>query len=213
MAGLTKTKKEEALPFPNLTKDPTKLPIWRSYSGQNPYLVTSSNSTSQSGGTWTTYWGYYGGDTVNSNTLDSYVTVLNLTNLSNPIIIGVMLGRYSNSGSTDHRFRITVDGKQYIIDANTFEGRLCLGSLYNPTQSTTNGATGRFYAQGATGVNNVHYPRYFYDTAEQPIYTFQDGMPTLYAESSFKFEDYVSSVLTFNDYNAAYVQYQTLGVV
>jgi hypothetical protein len=38
-------------------------------------------------------------------------------------------------------------------------------------------------------------------------------MPTLYAESSFKFEDYVSRVLTYNDYNAAYVQYQTLGVV
>ena len=212
MAGLTKTKKEEALPFPNLTKDPTKLPIWRSYSGSNPYLCTTAGAATQSGSSWTSYWPFYGGDTVNSNTLNSYVTVLNLTNLSNPIIIGIMLGRYSNSGSTDHRFRITVDGKQYIIDANAFEGRLCLGSLYNPTQSTANGATGRFYPNGATGAN-AHYARYHYDTAEQPIHTFQDGMPMLYAESSFKFEDYVSSVLTLNDYNAAYVQYQTLGIV
>ena len=211
MAGLTKTKSDD-LPFPNLTKDPTKLPIWRGYSTNSPQIVNGNSTTSQAGSTWTSAWGSYGGDYITSNTADAYVTVVNLTNLTYPIIIGAMIGRYSNS-SIDHKFKITIDGVEHIIDTMNFDGRLCVGSLYNSFQSTTNGAVGRTYPYGPQGLNNAHYGRYWYDSVEQPIHQYQAGMLMLYAERSFKFEDYVSGCLTFNDYNAAYVQYHQLGIL
>ena len=138
--------------------------------------------------------------------------MVNLTNLTYPIVIGSMIGRYSNSGSNDHRFKITVDGIEHIIDTMNFEGRLSVGSLYSNYQSTTNGAIGRQYPYGQAGSSNSHYGTSYYDTYEQPMHQYQAGMPMLYAERSFKFEDYVSAVLNFNSYNTAYVQYHQLGI-
>tara|TARA_Y100001934_G_scaffold109369_1_gene133987 strand:- start:347 stop:985 length:639 start_codon:yes stop_codon:yes gene_type:complete len=209
MAGLTKTK-SDALPFGNLTKDPTKLPIYRGYSLDQPRLVTSAGVTS-TGTTMTSAWGYYGGDSVLSSTLNAYVTVVNLTNLTYPIVIGAMIGRTSNATS-DHKFRITVDGVEHIIDTANFQGRLVVGSLFMDSQSTTNGANGRGYPLGYPGVTQEHNGQIRYDTAEQPMHQYQAGYLMLYAERSFKFEDYVSAVLTFSDYNRAYVQYHQLGI-
>ena len=210
MAGLTKTK-SDALPFGNLTKDPTKLPLYRGYSTANPYLVSGAGSQVTSGNSFTSTWPYYGGDSALSSTLNAYVTVVNLTNLTYPIVIGAMIGRTSNATS-DHKFRITVDGVEHIIDTANFAGRLVVGSLFMDSQSTTNGANGRGYPLGYPGVTQEHNGQIRYDTAEQPMHQYQAGYLMLYAERSFKFEDYVSAVLTFSDYNRAYVQYHQLGI-
>lgn len=210
MAGLTKTK-SDALPFGNLTKDPTKLPIYRGYSTSTPYIVNGAASTAYQGSSFTNAFQYYGGDSVLSSTLNSYVTVVNLTNLTYPIVIGCMIGRISNANS-DHRFRITVDGVEHIIDTAIFQGRLVVGSLWSDAHSTANGANGRFYPHGYPGLTTAHNGQIRYDNIEQPMHQYQSGNLMLYAEKSFKFEDYVSAVLTFSDYNRAYVQYHELGM-
>ena len=210
MAGLTKTK-SDALPFGNLTKDPTKLPIYRGYSTSTPYLISGAASQVNQGTSFTSTFIYYGGESVLSSTLDSYVTVVNLTNLTYPIVIGCMMGRISNATS-DHKFRITVDGVEHIIDTPNFQGRLVVGSLFLDAASTQNGSNARSFALGYPGTTQANNGQIRYDSIEQPMHQYQSGYLMLYAERSFKFEDYVSAVLTYNDYNRAYVQYHELGM-
>ena len=122
MAGLTKTQ-SDALPFGNLTKDPTALPQYITYSAYSPGLINGAGQTTNAGGTsfWSA-WLYYGGDYGTNTTMGS-TTIVHVTNLTSPIVIGCFIGRYSNQTTADHKMRITVDGRQYI-EMENFEGRM-----------------------------------------------------------------------------------------
>ena len=96
MAGVSKTK-SDVLPYGNLTKDPTALPQYVSYSAYSPNLINGAGQTTNAGGTtfWNA-WEYYGGDYGSSETMASYVTIVHVTNLTSPIVIGCFIGRYAN---------------------------------------------------------------------------------------------------------------------
>lgn len=212
MAGLTKTK-SDVLPFGNLTKDPTALPKFATFGGYAPQMNNGAGQTTSGGAAsfWST-WQYYGGDYSNSSTMGSYVTVVNLTNLASPIIVGCFVGRYSNQTTADHKMKITVDGTEHILDMDNFEGRMLVGSTYlNVRGHNYNGLNGRSAPSGYSGTT-VHYAQSRWDTVEQPMFQYQDGNLMLYVEKSLKFEDYLSaSTNTTSYFPYAGVQYNYLG--
>ena len=212
MAGVSKTK-SDTLPFGNLTKDPRALPQYITYSAYSPQMINGAGQTTNAGGTtfWSA-WQYYGGDYAGSTTMGSYVTAVHLTNLVNPIVIGCFIGRYANQSTADHKMKITVDGREYIMEMENFEGRMVLGSTYLNVSTTSNQLNGRSGSVGYNTLSTTHFGQSRWDTVEQPMHQYQDGNLMLYAEESLKFEDYLSaSTNTNTPMHYAGVQYQFLG--
>lgn len=211
MAGLTKTQ-SDALPFGNLTKDPTALPKFATYGGYAPQMNNGAGQTTSGGAAsfWNS-WQYFGGDYSQSSTMGSYVTIVHVVNLTSPIVIGCFIGRYSNQSTADHKMKITVDGTPYILEMDNFEGRMVVGSTYLNVRGTTNALNGRSAPSGMA-TNQYHYAQSRWDTVEQPMMQYQDGNLMLYAEDSLKFEDYLSaSTNTTSVFPYSGVQYNHLG--
>jgi len=188
----------------NMTRDPTKLPIWRC-SGTNPPFMCYGTAVWQYSSN-SNFWGQIGrqGSYTNSATADTWLTVLNLTSLTNPVIMGTYIGRYPNATAT-HKVRITVDGDEYTIEpAKTWNGRFVLGGLNNDMDGTTPGQTGggmRFRHHWNYGDNNETYSD-GYAFVEDPMDMLTHGMPLLYAKDSLKVEAYDSVI-----YNSGYHPY------
>jgi len=208
MAGLTKTKTKE-VPFPNLTKNPLELPIWRAVGG--PTIVQSSrNNTQALGSSFWTAFNKYGGGYTSSNTNSAYITVIDHSTLASPVILSSIIGRYCSSGH--HYFKITVDGIEYITPVQVFTGRLAIGS-FNVRSTGTSMNMFNYFGYGL----RMHYYEDPGDDAdafaylnrqsvEDPMDLFVEGCPLLYAENSLKIEEFVTGVTASTYYN--YVGFQ-----
>lgn len=206
MAGLTKTKTKD-VPFPNLTKNPLELPIWKG-EGLGPRIVTSAMTNySPYQSQWWTAYNKYGGGFMSSNTNSAYETIINHSTLASPVILAGIIGRFCTNGH--HYFRITVDGLQYTTPVQVFTGRLVLGS-YNvrtsavsATQYNTAGSGFRYWQYYDPGNNTDVYATISYQSVEDPMDLFVDGCPLLYAERSLKIEEFVTNLNTSTYYNYA----------
>ena len=213
MAGLTKTKTKE-VPFPNLTKNPLELPIWKAVDG--PTIVQSSrNNTQTLGSSFWTAFNKYGGGYTQSNTNSAYITVIDHSTLASPVIVASIIGRYTSSGH--HYFKITVDGIEYITPvAQVFSGRLVLGS-FNVRSTGVSMNMFNYFGYGLRmhyyedpGNNADAFAELDRQSVEDPMDLFVEGCPLLYAENSLKIEEFVTAVNTTTYYNYAGFQLRYL---
>mgnify|MGYP003125558390 CR=1 FL=1 len=208
MAGLTKTK-SDALPFPNLTKNPKELPLTHSKGSGGFNIVATSTTTATpvqadfwGSGCWTSMGSYNDNSGTNTD-----LTLVDINNSSKPIIVGNIMTRYPNLGSATTTFKITVDGIYHeFTHTHTYSSQIMLGHLTNLTHSGTGGGKRglRFglkdenYGVGSTGIawgNNA--------VIEDAMDLLNNGYPVLYAEHSMTVKVNTSAV-----YNAVYWRYQ-----
>ena len=204
MAGLTKTKKESRPP--NLITDPRLFPIAVG-SGSNPpwIAVEANNYDADSSSFWTefTEMGTY----ITTTTAAAYVTILNFTNLTKPVVVGNVLTAVPNA-TASHKIRFTVDGVVTTIEPTTqWSGRLvwgCQNMEARGVSATVANNIGwgwrRLHTYGYSfGSNNG------YSTPNGVIEDVMDmhahGWPLLLAEKSLKIEAYDSVVSSFSSYH------------
>lgn len=203
MAGLTKTKTKD-VPFPNLTKNPLELPIWRTDGGPNIVPDSRQNSNPGAAAFWTSF-NKYGGGYTSSNTNSAYITVIDHSTLASPVIVASIIGRYCSNGH--HYFKITVDGIEHITPVQVFTGRLALGSFnVRSTGVSMNmfnyfGYGLRMHYYGNPGDNTDAFAYLNRQSVEDPMDLFVEGCPMLYAERSLKIEEFVTGVSTSTYYN------------
>lgn len=207
MAGLTKTK-SDALPFPNLTKNPKDLPLAHSKGSGGFEIVTASTTTSAP--TIATFWGSTGFTSMGSyNTASSTntdLTLLSISNSANPIIVGNVITRYPNDATATTTFKITVDGIYHeFTHTHVNLSQIMLGHVSNRTQSgSTGGKRGlRFglkdenYGVGSTGIAWGNKA-----VIEDAMDLYNQGYPVLYAEHSMSV--IVNTSHVYNDVNWRY---------
>lgn len=196
MAGLTKTK-SDALPFPNLTKNPKELPLAHS-KGSGGFLILTSNVT-LSGPTGSDFWGNNGftrmGNYSTSNNTDTDLTLLDISNSTKPIIVGNIITRYPNNSSATSTFKITVDGILHTFThTHVLSSQICLGHTTNRAQNAgTSSASGRglrfgkfedYY--GSTASSGSGYAAGTAAAIEDAYDLHTNGYPVLYAEHSMQ---------------------------
>lgn len=207
MAGLTKTK-SDALPFPNLTKNPKDLPVTHAKGSGGFEILTGSTTTSAMTGS--TFWGSGGWTSMGSyNTASSTSTDLTLVDISNsskPIIVGNVMTRYPNDASATTTFKITVDGILHeFTHTHSHSSQIMLGHVNHRTLSgSTGGKRGlRFglkdenYGVGSTGVAWGNKA-----VIEDAMDLYHQGYPVLYAEHSMTV--IVNTSAVYNDVNWRY---------
>ena len=197
----------------NMVTDPKKLPLYRCGGTSTPYMCTGQR-------TWhyashANFWGGMNeqGTRTWSSVANSYVAILNLSNLSNPVIMGTFVGRYPNATNTT-KVRFTVDGTETVIaPSTTWNGRLVVGGMNFEGFGDTS------YGQAAGGMRFLYY-----NTAadastthangngfvESPMDMLVHGMPVLYAEDSLKVEIWDSNVYASGYYYYCGVTWMTL---
>ena len=176
----------------NMVTDPKKLPLWLSSGVNAPYVVTGTRTWAYA--SHSTFWANFDhmGTRTWSSVASSYVAILNLSSLSNPVIMGTIVGRFPNTGGTSHKLKITVDGTETIIaPSTTFNGRLVVGGLNHQAEADSG------YGQNAGGMRFLTWNDYGDDSdsyaygqafIEHPMDMLVHGMPVLYAEDSLKVE-------------------------
>jgi len=212
MAGLSKTK-SDSLPAHNLTRNPKDLPIWSTDNGgfitiaqQNAFANTYSDTVAAF---WTTF-NQHGSSTGGGN-VDTYQTILNISNATKPIIIGGVMSKYANdAGNPVVTTEFTVDGivtEVVHTQTSNLKGRTWIGFINNEgvfggTFTAETGKGLRF----SHGVGNDPIGQYGYvelssgAAIEDPMDVYTRGWgPLLYAEHSIMIRQKQSSI-----YNAGY---------
>ena len=200
MAGLTKTKTESRAS--NLITDPSLFPVYQTNTSAGPYINTSFVA-------------------VAAPNSAAYTTVVNLSSLSYPIIIGNVVTSYYNGNAT-YKIKFTIDGVETIIEPTTsFHGRLVWGAQnveskgMSASQYNSYGYGMRYlhpYAgefgayQGSSG-KSVSAAR---QSLEHPIDMYVHGFPVLLAEKSAKVEVQASQVYNNTYYNYSFVNWANL---
>ena len=211
MAGLSKTK---TLTLPgNFVTDPSLLPVNQGAAVNAPTIVDAGRGNA--GANETDFWTHLGymGTYVEDVATNSYVTVLNLTNLTRPVIMGNYVGRYPNS-SSHHKVKFTVDGREYETPAGYyFNGRLVIGALNNQGVGHDGGYVGsgiRYLAYTQTGASGGTSYSQPYGCIEDPNDMYARGYPLLYAENSLKVEMWSNVQATNQNYKRAGVTWRYL---
>ena len=219
MAGLTKTKTESRAS--NLITDPSLFPVYQTNTSAGPYINTSFVAVAAPNSATFFNTQAFMGSVAQQSTSGAYTTVVNLSSLSYPIIIGNVVTSYYNGNAT-YKIKFTIDGVETIIEPTTsFHGRLVWGAQnveskgMSASQYNSYGYGMRYlhpYAgefgayQGSSG-KSVSAAR---QSLEHPIDMYVHGFPVLLAEKSAKVEVQASQVYNNTYYNYSFVNWANL---